>query len=276
MQATDLLRLAVVLCYLAVTALSIAGMLGRREMLKRAALVLAGTGFLLHSVLLALNLAALGAEAFHRSFFHLSFLAWFLMLVFFFVRWKLKLEFLALTSAPLALLAFLSSLAVTARVTLPKSLSGPFLALHIGSLFVSLGLLAMAFGAGGLFLHMEKKIKRKEKLSGFRSDLPSLSAFDRVNHWAVVAGFPLYTIGLVSGFVWGRFTFGRVFGWDPKEIVSVVIWVLYALLFHQRLAAGWRGRKAAVLAIIVFICSAVSIAGVNFLLPTHHSFTPQP
>ncbi|MEW5772667.1 MAG: cytochrome c biogenesis protein CcsA [Thermodesulfobacteriota bacterium] len=272
MEWIENLRPVVAFLYLAVSALFIAGMLGRRAGLKRAASVLAGVGFALHTLGLAGRAAVAGTEALSQAPFYLSLLAWALLLTFFIVRRAMHMEFLALTSAPLALLLYLASLAFTSKVALPKALAGPFLALHIGSLFVSIALLAMAFGAGVIFIHLERKIKTKEKLSGFSKDLPSLTAFDTANQWAVMVGFPLFTLGLVSGFVWGHFTWGKAITWDPKEVVSAAIWVLYAYLFHQRLTAGWRGRKAAKLAILVFVFSLVSLAGVNFLLPTHHSF----
>lgn len=274
MELIEYVRPVVAAFYLAVAILFIAGMLGRKAGLKRTASCLAAVGFTLHTVALAGRVAELGSEAFSQGPFYLSLLSWALLLTFFVVRRTMRMEFLALTTAPLALILFLVSLAFSSKVILPKALAGPFLALHIGSLFVSIALLAMAFGAGAIFIQLERKIKTKEKLSDFNKDLPSLAAFDTANHWSVVIGFPLFTLGLITGFVWGHFTWGKAITWDPKEVVSVVIWLLYAYLFHQRLTAGWRGRKAALLAILVFVFSLVSLAGVNFLLPTHHSFRP--
>jgi len=136
----------------------------------------------------------------------------------------------------------------------------------------------MAFGAGLAFLYMEKKIKGKERLKALDRDLPSLSAFDRANAIAVALGFPLYTLGLVTGFIWAPSAWNQTFTWDPKEIVALAIWFPFAFLFHQRLAFGWRGRKPAVLAIWVFVLCIVSMVVVNFLVPSHHSFIqpPQP
>ena len=134
--------------------------------------------------------------------------------------------------------------------------------------------MAMAFGAGLVYLYLERKIKTKAKLPNFSKDLPSLETFDRANHWAVCIGFPLYTISMLSGFVWASFTWKRVISWDPKELISLVIWLIFALLYHQRLGLGWRGRKPAKTAIVLFVLCMVSLLGVNFLLPTHHSFRP--
>jgi ABC-type uncharacterized transport system permease subunit len=273
MEWIENLRPVVALLYLAVSALFIAGMVGRHPGLKRAASILATAGFALHTLGLAGRVVSEGGEALVHAPFYLSLLSWALLLTFFIVRRTMHMEFLALTAAPLALILFLASLAFTAKVVLPTALAGPFFALHIGSLFASIALLTMAFGAGAWFLNLEKRIKTKEKLSGFQQDMPSLNALDSANHWAVVLGFPLYTLGLVAGFIWGWFTWGRTLQWNFLTIAPVAIWLCYAYLFHQRLAAGWRGRKPAALAMFVFIL-CILMLGMNFLLPTHHSVTP--
>ena len=207
--------------------------------------------------------------------YYLQLLSWVLLLAYFSIGWRKGFEFLGLIASPLAVILFLSAFRLTAApLSLPSSLTTLFFGLHIGALFLSLGLLLMAFSAGALFLHVEKRIKTKEKLTGFRKDLPALATFDRINHWAVVCGFPLFTLGLISGFAWARTAWENAGLWDPKEVTSIVIWILFALLFHQRLALGWRGRKPALLAMLLFLFSAASLVGVNLFLPTHHSLTP--
>ncbi|MDE7064324.1 MAG: cytochrome c biogenesis protein CcsA, partial [Desulfovibrionaceae bacterium] len=138
--------------------------------------------------------------------------------------------------------------------------------------FLSLGLMALAFGAGVLFLYLERKIKAKTPLSGFRKDFPALTILDRINAATTVAGFPLYTAGMVAGLVWAGSAWGATVTGDPKEIVSLAIWALYALLFHMRLAQGRRGRKPALLAILLFALCAFSFLVVNSYMDTHHSF----
>jgi ABC-type transport system involved in cytochrome c biogenesis permease subunit len=87
-----------------------------------------------------------------------------------------------------------------------------------------------------------------------------------------MTGFPLYTIGILSGFIWAAFTWKRMFSWDPKEVVSLIIWLVFAYLFHQRLAIGWNGRKPAKTAIWLFVVVIASMLFINFFVPTHHRF----
>lgn len=275
MTASRLLDLLVALLYLAGSVSYPLGLLLRRTLLKRAAVWTAGIAFGLHTVDLVLRSAELGAANLQHGQFYMSLLAWFFVLIFYVLWWRLKHDFLAMITAPLALVLFSSSLAVRTQVlAVPEHFSALWFSLHVGTIFVSLALIVMAFGAGLAYLYLERKIKTKAKLPGFSKDLPSLETFDRANDWAVRIGFPLYTLSVLSGFLWASFTWKRVISWDPKELITIVIWGIFALLFHQRLVLGWRGRKPAKTAIILFVLSLVSLVGVNFLLPTHHSFRP--
>jgi ABC-type transport system involved in cytochrome c biogenesis permease subunit len=238
----------------------------------KAASWLTVAGFGVHTLLLVFNILDSSWAEMTKGYY-MQMLSWSMLLIYFIIWWRMRLAFLAITAAPLALLLFISSLRITVvQSAFPASMSGLFFSLHIGSLFLSLGLMTMAFGAGLIFLYLDKKIKNKDRLSGFAKDLPSLNAFDRVNHVAVMSGFPLYTLGMASGFIWGHIQWGRAITWDPKEMVSLVVWFLFALLFHHRLALGWRGRKAAVLAVWLFALTVFSLVGVNYFMPTHHSF----
>lgn len=273
MQALNLLFFLVLTGYFLGAVLHLLGIVLTRPALRRLGSLTTVAGFVLHTVDLAVLLNWEGGAALLSGEFYFSLLAWSLLVIFLFLWWRLRLELLGLLAAPLALGLFLSSQAVTAtRMPLPKALGGLFFGLHIGALFLAIGLLAMACGAGLAYLFLERKIKTKEKLRGFAKALPSLSACDTVNRWAVAAGFPLYTLGLLSGFVWAKLTWNRVFSYDPKEIVAIGVWLFFAFLFHQRMFLGWRGRKTARMAIWIFALTLVSLLVINFFVPTHHSF----
>ncbi len=271
MSSSELLSLLIIVLYVSGTLTIIAGTAIRRGSLKKVSNICTVAGFALHTIML---LAALAGSRFDLSkSYYIQFLSWSLLVIYFYMWWRMRFSFLNLTAAPLALLLFIGSFSLTdVHGKLPTEWTGMFFGLHIGSLFLSFGLLAMAFGAGLLFLRLERKIKTKAPLSSFDKDMPALASFDEVNHIAVMAGFPLYTIGMASGFAWARLAWGKTLSGDPKELVSVLVWFLFAWLFHQRLTLGRRGRKAAIMVIVLFTISLFSLLGINVFLPTHHSF----
>ncbi len=275
MTLFKLFDLSIVLLYFTGTAVYLAGFMSGGTKAKKTAVCLALMGFVLHTIDLGIKLYLPSSQALSQNYFYFSFLAWVFLLVYWAIWWRLRLGFLALTAAPLALVLFVSSLAVSqVKMDIPGSLSWLWFCLHIGSLFLSMGLLAMASGAGIAYIFLERKIKTKSKLGGFSREMPSLNAFDLVNKLAVFWGFPLFTLGLLSGFIWAAVAWDKIFSWDPKEIVTLGTWLIFAYLFHQRLALGWQGKKPAKLAIFLFVVSVVSLVGVNYLLPSHHTFKP--
>jgi ABC-type transport system involved in cytochrome c biogenesis permease subunit len=93
-----------------------------------------------------------------------------------------------------------------------------------------------------------------------------------MNHYCIIIGFALLTVGMITGSIYAQVALGSYWRWDPKEVWSLITWILYAVLVHQRLTVGWRGRRAAVMSIIGFAVLLFSFVGVNFLLKGYHSF----
>lgn len=250
----------------------VAGILARRNWLKRTALWLTVIAFAAHTFLLGSTLWANGFAGLPRSAYMLL-LAWCITLSGLIAWIRYRYEALLLVVAPVALLAFLAALLLRhADVPLPSSLSGMTFTIHIGTIFISIGLMALAFGAGVLFLMQERTIKSKNRMTGFQKDMPALASLDRINEIATTVGFPLFSIGILFGFVSARLSWGTLLSGDPKELVSLIAWGLYAWLFHQRFAQGRQGRRPAQLAVAVFLFCALSLIVVNLALPSHHNF----
>lgn len=270
MDFENLLSIGVILLYSLGTFGILVGALASRPWIKNGAHAFTFSGFLLHTAL-GVNVLVANSFAELPAGYYMQLFAWCLIFLYL-AAWRwLRSPFLGLTSAPLALLLYALSMRLAGtQDLLPQHLSGLFFGLHIWALYLSLGLLALAFGAGLLFVYLERRLKRKERLAPFTKNMPSLAACDKVNLIAVIAGFPFYTLGVMAGFIWVPMAAAEVVA-NPKVVLSLFIWVLYALLFYQRTALGFRGRKTAVMAIAIFIVSVLSI-GIDHSL-SHHSTT---
>jgi len=266
----------IILIYLLSTLLGFASYLKNNTSLQKVSKIFLGLGFFLHTAELSWRYLLHFPQSLNIVPFYFSLLAWIIIFLLLLIFLRLKINFLLFLASPLSLLFYMSHLLLSFKLkgVLPAKGVALWFGLHIVSLFLSFAFLALAFGSGLIYLYLEKKIKTKSKLPSFSNDLPSLTTFDRLNHLAVVCGFPLFSPGVFTGFIWAIFSWKSFFTWDPKEIVALFIWILYAYLFHQRLALGWKGKKPAKMAIFLFILSLISLMGINLLMPTHHSFRP--
>ncbi|MDR3320051.1 MAG: cytochrome c biogenesis protein [Desulfovibrio sp.] len=204
---------------------------------------------------------------------YIQLLAWFVMLGGIVVWRGVRQATPLLCSVPLCLALFAVSLpCLDAVVTLPASVQNSFYALHIGALFSSLGLLSIAFFAGLIFLFLEGRIKNKQHMPGFWQDMPAIFLLDKINAFAVLTAFPLYTLGIISGMAWAEPVFGTSVTGDPKEVMSIVIWLVFGVLFHYRLIMEWKGRKPARWAVCIFLLCLFSFVVINTIMNTHHTF----
>jgi ABC-type transport system involved in cytochrome c biogenesis permease subunit len=199
---------------------------------------------------------------------YIEMLAWGLT-AFSLLVWRRKgMEFMTLILVPFVPVILLAAL--LAASSPPPS--GQVFTLHVLFVLSSLACMALACGAAVIFLAQERSIKGKEPLRAIRPDLPALSRLDAINSWCAIVGFPLYTAGILLGLISARLAWGSMLSGDPKELISLLVWGLYAFWLHQRMGHGWRGRKPAQLAVAVFAVTAFSLFIVNTLAITHHSF----
>lgn len=158
------------------------------------------------------------------------------------VLWKrARLEALGVFVAPVALTFVLGSRFVE---TPERPITGVYVALHVLVNLLGEAFFLLACGAAVLYLLQEKQLKKKRG-GGRLGRLPSLEALDRAAHRFLLSGFPLLTIGIVSGTVWA----GRLESGTPAEIARAAFgygtWLLFGTILVLRAFAGWRGRRAA-------------------------------
>ena len=95
---------------------------------------------------------------------------------------------------------------------------------------------------------------------------------ERTAYRLIAVSFPLWSFTLVAGAIWAERAWGRYWGWDPKEVWTFVIWVVYAAYLHARATRGWDGRRSAYLALAGFACILVNWGVVNVFFPGNHSY----
>jgi cytochrome c-type biogenesis protein CcsB len=202
----------------------------------------------------------------------LSFFVWAIVGSYLAFQLKFNIRILGTFVSPLAVVFMLLSTTIPAHlVPASRLFKGFWLNLHVGTMFLGNAVFALAFCAGIMYLLQERQIKNKSFGLLYRR-LPSLESLDSLNRTCVIVGFPLITIGLISGFVYAGAVWRSYWNWDPKEMLSVITWLIYAVLLHERLAVGWRGRRAAVMAIIGFAAIMVTFLGASMILESHHRF----
>ncbi|WP_028583371.1 c-type cytochrome biogenesis protein CcsB [Desulfogranum mediterraneum] len=202
----------------------------------------------------------------------ISFFAWATAWSYLSFRWRYTVKNLGTFVSMLVVLLMLVA-AFSSREIIPLSpvLQSWWLPVHASITLVAYAFLALSCIGGLMYLLQEREIKQK-RFGLFYSRLPSLEVLDKLNHHCLSAGFPLLTLGLVTGILWAKQAWGAYWHWDPKETWSLVTWFLYAGVMHQRFTIGWRGRRAAMISIIAFVSAMFTLWGVSFLMKGVHTY----
>jgi cytochrome c-type biogenesis protein CcsB len=101
---------------------------------------------------------------------------------------------------------------------------------------------------------------------------PAIRVLDDLNYKAIMIGFPLLTLGIITGAAWANYAWGTYWSWDPKETWSLIVWFIYAAFLHARITRGWVGRRAAILSVVGFAATIFCYLGVNLFLSGLHSY----
>jgi len=127
--------------------------------------------------------------------------------------------------------------------------------------------LGMILGVTALLLMIFTTRSNKDKM------LLNIKELTVINEMALTVGLVMLTIGNFLGGMWANESWGRYWGWDPKETWALISIMVYAFVIHMRLVPGLRGRFAFNLASIIAISSIMfTYFGVNFYLAGLHSY----
>lgn len=252
--------MATILLYLAGTVCFLVYLLRRSEALSMVSLWLTAAGFVTHSIALLLRIWS-GAGAPLASFQEaLSFFSWMLVLVFLAVEFRHRIHVLGSFIVPLALVSLVSATALPDRVpTIGPSLRTVWLHVTL-SMLGTVGF-AVAFVAGLMYVIQDGLLKSK-RFNVLYSKLPPLDFLDNLNQRSIILGFPLLTLGIITGAISGEFSKGSYLNWNPEQVWALVTWMFYLVVLLGRLTVGWRAKRAAYLTIIGFAGVVLTLIGV--------------
>ncbi len=206
----------------------------------------------------------------------LVFFSWCIAFLYLLWEWKLKSRVLGAFAMPFAFLfiayAFLAP-GVSDRIDpLMPALQSNWLHAHVITCFLSYSSFALSCAVSVMYLLKIRKKEKGQKETGLMALFPSLDALDTLVYKTIVVGFPLLTIGIVTGAAWANYAWGSYWSWDPKETWSLITWFVYAIFLHARFAREWRGKRTAALSIIGFLAVIFTYFGVNYVLSGLHSY----
>jgi len=158
---------------------------------------------------------------------------------------------------------------------LTEALNSPWLVIHVMSAMIATGAFTLGGITSALYLVRSRAERRGADADrGYVARLPSLATLDRVSYRIHAFAFPVWTFAvLISGPIWAHQAWSSYWNWDPKEVCAFITWVVYAAYLHARATAGWRGRNAAILALVGVATLWFNFIGINYFSTTsQHSY----
>lgn len=160
---------------------------------------------------------------------------------------------------------------------LRDALQSPWLVIHVIAAIIATGAFTLGGMCSALYLVKERRLRRGRpiKPGSYLSRLPDLDVLDRMAYRTQAFAFPIWTFAaLIAGPIWAQYAWGRYWGWDPKEVWAFITWVVYAAYLHARATAGWKGRAAAIVALIGLATLWFNFVGINFFFGSgsQHSY----
>jgi cytochrome c-type biogenesis protein CcsB len=158
------------------------------------------------------------------------------------------------------------------------SLKSFWLVIHVTVATFAVALFTIAFSV--TILHLVKtwlEAQDPAVMSRIRitvnTALPPARTLDRTAYGIHAVAFPLWTFTLIAGAIWAEQAWGHYWNWDPKEVWTFVIWVIYAAYLHARATTGWSPRAANYLALAGYGAILINYMVVNVFFVGQHSYS---
>jgi ABC-type uncharacterized transport system permease subunit len=253
------LRVAVVLYSLGLMH-ALVMVLWRRTKVFRVALATFLVGVILHMVSLVEEGFWLGHLPVNDFYESISLCAFLIAVLFLIVYWRYQFESLSVFLFPLVfIMALVGSLQSPVSTWSNTTVRDAWLLVHVVLVLLGYAALLLMAAASITYLIQERHLKAKRPRVFF-ARLPPLGTLDELISRSMAIGFVLITLAVIAGSIWGFIESGTRWISEPKIVISLLTWGFYLAMVFLRVSAGWRGRKAAFMAITVLGCSAVTWA----------------
>jgi cytochrome c-type biogenesis protein CcsB len=220
--------------------------------------------------------AGLGHAPLTNLYESVIFFSWTIILIYGIIEFKYKYRVVGAFVVPFALLGMSwAQLGLESHIEpLVPALQSNWLLYHVITCFLGYAAFAVACGISIMYLIKEKLegASGDAQAGGIVSQFPSIRVLDDLNYKAIMIGFPLLTLGIITGAAWANYAWGTYWSWDPKETWSLIVWFIYAAFLHARITRGWVGRRAAILSVVGFAATIFCYLGVNLFLSGLHSY----
>ncbi len=204
------------------------------------------------------------------------FFSWTIVLIFAMMDMKYKYRIIGAFVMPFALLGMAwAQLGMNTGIEpLVPALQSNWLLYHVITCFLGYAAFAVACGISIMYLIKAKYTEgiTGEPTTGLMAMFPPIRVLDDLNYRAIMVGFPLLTLGIITGAAWANYAWGTYWSWDPKETWSLIVWFIYAAFLHARFTRGWVGKRAAWLSVIGLQSTIFCYLGVNLFLSGLHSY----
>ena len=244
-----------------------AGRVGRAERIGKLAVSLTVFGVALHFAALALRALAAHRAPWGNMYEFGATLCLVAVVTWLVVLRKYPVRHLGVwVLLPVIVLMFLGGVVLyTTAAPVQPALQSYWLVIHVFSIALGSGMVLVPGVVSVLYL---LKVRKPD----WATRLPAADVLDRVAYRTTVFAFPIYTAGVIFGAIWAEQSWGRFWGWDPKETVAFVAWVVYAAYLHSRATAGWRGGRAAAINIVGFATMIFNLFFINLVTTGFHSY----
>ena len=269
LQIENVLFTVTMLFYVAAMVVYFLFIAARREGMAKVAVILQTAGFILHTAALIVRGVGAGRLPLTNQYEFATSFAWGLCLVSLIFVYRYKFHVLGAFAAPVIFLIIGYAAMQSKDVhELMPALRSNWLGFHVSSAIIGYGGFGVSFVLGIIFL-MREYMKDQSFLD---RHVPSREKLDLIAYRSVSLGLLFLTFCILTGAIWAERAWGSYWSWDPKETWSLITWIIYAAYLHLRINRGWKGKAAAVFAVIGFIAVLFTYIGVNTFLPGVHSY----